>query len=153
MATELTALVRWNVQKKMAAPPRAGTFALPYESKCLTNLQFRRSTPAVRCTGAVVSLRNVQTLTRTRPILPKRLGWGESVPKDIVRMSVIGNAYPTAGNRKLCFGSSTVHDDEDDGSDSDVSAALASLIEENVRLRALVVQLSDLVLKNVVARK
>jgi hypothetical protein len=34
-----------------------------------------------------------------------------------------------------------------------VSAALASLIEENVRLRALVVQLSDLVLKNVVAQK
>ena len=65
----------------------------------------------------------------------------------------MGNAYPTAGNRKLCFGSSTVHDDEDDGFDSNVSAALASLIEENVRLRALVVQLYDLVLKNVVARK
>jgi hypothetical protein len=34
-----------------------------------------------------------------------------------------------------------------------MSAALASLIEENVRLRALVVQLSDLVLKNVVEQK
>ena len=65
----------------------------------------------------------------------------------------MGNAYQTAGNRKLCFGPSTTNDDEDDGPDSGVSAALASLIEENVRLRALVVQLSDLVLKNVVARK
>jgi len=34
-----------------------------------------------------------------------------------------------------------------------VSNTLASLIEENVRLRALVVQLSDLVLKNIVAQK
>ena len=65
----------------------------------------------------------------------------------------MGNAYPTAGNRKLCFGSSTAHDNEDEGPDSDMSSALASLIEENIRLRALVVQLSDLVLKNVVARK
>jgi hypothetical protein len=65
----------------------------------------------------------------------------------------MGNAYPTSGNRKHRFGPSTAHGDEDEGPDSDVSAALASLIEENVRLRALVVQLSDLVLKNVVARK
>jgi hypothetical protein len=65
----------------------------------------------------------------------------------------MGNAYPTPGNRKHRFGPSTVHDDEGEGPDSDVSAALASLTEENVRLRALVVQLSDLVLKNVVARK
>ena len=64
---------------------------------------------------------------------------------------VMGNAYPTSG--KLCFGPSTAHHDEDEGPDSDASAALASLIEENVKLRALVVQLSDLVLKNVVARK
>ena len=65
----------------------------------------------------------------------------------------MGNAYPTFGSRELCFEPSTAHDDKDGISDSDVSAALASLIEENVRLRALVVQLSDLVLKNVVARK
>jgi hypothetical protein len=65
----------------------------------------------------------------------------------------MGNAYPTSGDQKHRFGPSSAHDDEDEGADSDVSAALASLIEENVRLRALVVQLSDLVLKNVVARK
>jgi hypothetical protein len=65
----------------------------------------------------------------------------------------MGNAYPTSGNQKYCFGTSSAHDDEDGGPDSDVSAALASLIEENVRLRALVVQLSDLVLKNVVSEK
>ena len=61
---------------------------------------------------------------------------------------VMGNAYPTSGNRNHRFGPSSAHDD-----DSDVSATLASLIEENVRLRALVVQLSDLVIKNVVAQK
>jgi hypothetical protein len=88
-------------------------------------------------------------LTPTQPILLVRLGWGEFVPGNIV----MGNAYPTSGNQKHRFGSSSVHGDEDEGSDSDVSAALASLIEENVRLRALVVQLSDLVLKNVVAQK
>jgi hypothetical protein len=65
----------------------------------------------------------------------------------------MGNAYPTTGNQQYRFGPSSAHDDEDEGPDSDVNAALASLIEENVRLRALVVQLSDLVLKNIVAQK
>ena len=65
----------------------------------------------------------------------------------------MGNAYPTSGNRNYRFGPSPAHDDEDEGHDSDVSARLASLIEENVRLRALVVQLSDLVLKNVIGQK
>jgi hypothetical protein len=65
----------------------------------------------------------------------------------------MGNAYPTSGNRKHRFGPLTAHDDEDEGPDTEMSAALASLIEENVRLRALVVQLSDLVLKNIVAEK
>ena len=65
----------------------------------------------------------------------------------------MGNAYPTSGNQKHRFGSSIGHEDEDEGPDSEMSAALASLIEENVRLRALVVQLSDLVLKNVVTQK
>ena len=66
---------------------------------------------------------------------------------------VMGNAYPTFGNQKHRFVPSSALDDEDEGPDSDASAALASLIEENVRLRALVVQLSDLVLKNLVAQK
>ena len=65
----------------------------------------------------------------------------------------MGNAYPTSANQKYRFGPSSAQDDEDEGSDSGASAALASLIEENVRLRALVVQLSDLVLKNIVAEK
>jgi hypothetical protein len=65
----------------------------------------------------------------------------------------MGNAYPTSGNQKHRFGLSSDNDDGDEGPDFNGSAALASLIEENVRLRALVVQLSDLVLKNVVTRK
>jgi hypothetical protein len=65
----------------------------------------------------------------------------------------MGNAYQTSANQKYRFGPSSAHRDEDEGPDSDVSANLASLIEENVRLRALVVQLSDLVLKNIVAQK
>jgi hypothetical protein len=88
-------------------------------------------------------------LTRTQPILPERLGWGEFVPGKID----MENGYPASGHQKHRFGPSSANNDEDEGSDSDVSAALASLIEENVRLRALVVQLSDLVLKNVVAPK
>ena len=64
----------------------------------------------------------------------------------------MGNAYPTSGSQKHRWPSSA-HDDDDEAPDSDVNAALASLIEENVRLRALVVQLSDLVLKNLVAQK
>jgi len=81
-------------------------------------------------------------------MLAGRLGWGEFVPGNIV----MGNAYPTS-NQKHRFGPSSAHDDEDEGPDTGANAALASLIEENVRLRALVVQLSDLVLKNVIAQK
>ena len=65
----------------------------------------------------------------------------------------MGNAYPSSGNRNHRFGPSSAREDEDEGPDFNTSAALASLIEENVRLRALVVQLSDLVIKNVVAQK
>lgn len=82
-------------------------------------------------------------------MLAGRLGWGEFVPGNIV----MGNAYPTSGNQKHRFGPSSAHDDENEGPDTGVNATLASLIEENVRLRALVVQLSDLVLKNVIAQK
>ena len=42
---------------------------------------------------------------------------------------------------------------EDDGFDTDVDTDLVSLLEENARLRSLVVQLSDLVLKNVLEEK
>jgi hypothetical protein len=77
------------------------------------------------------------------------LAGGEFVPGKID----MGNGYPASGHQKHRFGPLSANNDVDEGSDSDVSAALASLIEENVRLRALVVQLSDLVLKNVVAPK
>ena len=49
---------------------------------------------------------------------------------------------------------SSIRDDEDDGWDAEVSSpGMESLLEENARLRALVVQLSDLVLRNVVDQK
>jgi len=49
----------------------------------------------------------------------------------------MGNAYPAAGNPKPYSSAPTAGGD-------------TSLIEENARLRALVVQLSNLVLRNVV---
>jgi len=67
-------------------------------------------------------------------------------------MLVMGNAYPRSGNRKRYSGSSSFHDDDAD-LESAPGSALMSLLEENARLRALVVQLSDLVLRNVVSQK
>jgi len=55
----------------------------------------------------------------------------------------MGNAYP-ASNRRPGSGSSSVHDNGDGDTD------LVLLLEENARLRALVVQLSDIVLRKVV---
>ena len=63
----------------------------------------------------------------------------------------MGNAYPTTINQTQCADASPVYDEGDD--DAEAGAALASLLEENARLRTLVVQLSDLVLRNVVGRK
>jgi hypothetical protein len=65
----------------------------------------------------------------------------------------MGNAYPRPGDQKHYSRSSSVHDDDDVDPDSDTGTALASLLAENARLRALVVQLSDLVLRNVVNAK
>jgi hypothetical protein len=64
----------------------------------------------------------------------------------------MGKAYfsSDAGQRSA---PSSVHDDEDDGWDAEIGPANESLLEENARLRALVVQLSRLVLKNVVEHK
>jgi hypothetical protein len=64
----------------------------------------------------------------------------------------MGNAYLVSGNAGQRLGPSSVHD-EDDGWDVEVKPATESLLEENARLRALVVQLSRLVLKNVVEQK
>jgi hypothetical protein len=60
----------------------------------------------------------------------------------------MGNAYPTSGHRKEFSSSSSVHSDS--AWDQEADTERASLIEENARLRALVVQLSTLVLRNVV---
>jgi hypothetical protein len=60
----------------------------------------------------------------------------------------MGNAYPASGNRKQYSSSSSVR--EDSAWDQEADTERASLIEENARLRALVVQLSTLVLRNVV---
>jgi hypothetical protein len=65
----------------------------------------------------------------------------------------MGNAYLAAGDAKQRLGSLSVQDHEDDGWDAEVGTGMGSLLEENARLRALVVQLSKLVLKNVVERK
>jgi hypothetical protein len=65
----------------------------------------------------------------------------------------MGNVYPPLSKQDQHSGSISAHDDDDTGWDNDVDADLASLLEENARLRALVVRLSDLVLKNVVDRK
>ena len=60
----------------------------------------------------------------------------------------MGNAYPASGNRKQYSSSSSVH--ADSAWDQEADTDRVSLVEENVRLRALVVQLSNLVLRNVV---
>jgi hypothetical protein len=60
----------------------------------------------------------------------------------------MGNAYPTSGHRREFSSSSSVH--QDSAWDQEADTDRASLIEENARLRALVVQLSNLVLRNVV---
>jgi len=63
----------------------------------------------------------------------------------------MGNAYPATRFQKQF--SEPVRDHDDADLDSDPGSALASLLEENARLRALVVQLSDIVLRNVVSQK
>jgi hypothetical protein len=62
----------------------------------------------------------------------------------------MGNAYPASSNQKSR--SDALHDD-DAGWDAGVDGDLKSLLEENARLRTLIVQLSDIVLKKVVDQK
>lgn len=66
----------------------------------------------------------------------------------------MGNAYsPFSNQNQPVIASSSHHDEDDTGWDNDIDSELVSLLEENARLRALVVRLSDLVLKNVVDQK
>ena len=63
----------------------------------------------------------------------------------------MGNAYPQAGDRD--FQSPSIQNDEDADWDAGMDTDTVSLLEENARLRALVVRLSDLVLRSVVDQK
>ena len=65
----------------------------------------------------------------------------------------MGNAYSPLSDQSRRIRPSSHRDDDDTGWDNDVDSELVSLLEENARLRALVVRLSDLVLKNVVDQK
>jgi hypothetical protein len=60
---------------------------------------------------------------------------------------VMGPAYPL--NRKLV---SELPLDEEHDTDEETSDSIMSLLEENARLRGLVVKLTDLILKNVADR-
>ena len=65
-------------------------------------------------------------------------------------MSVMGNAYSASSNGKQRSRSSSARIDQGAGWDTEGDTERALLLEENARLRALVVKLSDLVLRNVV---
>ena len=63
----------------------------------------------------------------------------------------MGNVYlPSDKGAKV---SASQIQEDDDGFDSDMNSDMILLLEENARLRALVTQLSSLVLKHVVERK
>ena len=63
----------------------------------------------------------------------------------------MGNVYlPSDKGNKV---SASQIQDDDDGFDSDMNSDMILLLEENARLRALVTQLSSLVLKHVVDQK
>jgi hypothetical protein len=61
------------------------------------------------------------------------------------------NAYPPANHANRSPASKL--EDDDDGFDSDMDHEVILLLQENARLRALVTQLSSLVLKHVVDTK
>jgi hypothetical protein len=63
----------------------------------------------------------------------------------------MGNVYlPSDKGAKV---SASQIQEDDDGFDSDMNSDMILLLEENARLRALVTQLSSLVLKHVVDQK
>ena len=62
----------------------------------------------------------------------------------------MANAYPPVDQANLVPAS---RDEDDDGFDSDLDNEVILLLQENARLRALVTQLSSLVLKHVVDQK
>jgi hypothetical protein len=62
------------------------------------------------------------------------------------------NAYPQSAGEPS-RPSTSFHSEEDSDWDAGMEHDVVSLLEENARLRALVVRLSDLVLKSVVDQK
>jgi len=65
----------------------------------------------------------------------------------------MGNVYSQSGKPGAASRVKPVHHDDDADWDAGMEADVVSLLEENARLRALVVRLSDLVLKSVVDQK
>jgi hypothetical protein len=91
-----------------------------------------------------------EILTPTQTNFSSRLGWGEFVRAR--GCTVMSNAFPQpTGQRSRS--STSFHSDEDTDWDAGMEHDVVSLLEENARLRALVVRLSDLVLKSVVEQK
>jgi hypothetical protein len=62
------------------------------------------------------------------------------------------NVYPPLGSNDNPIARTQLRSD-DDGFDSDLNSDMIMLLEENARLRALVTQLSSLVIKHVVDLK
>jgi hypothetical protein len=62
------------------------------------------------------------------------------------------NVYPPLGSNDNPISRTQLQSD-DDGFDSDLNTDMIMLLEENARLRALVTQLSSLVIKHVVDQK
>ena len=63
----------------------------------------------------------------------------------------MGNTYPQSSHRPLQ--NTSMQHDEDADWEAGIDTDTVSLLEENARLRALVVRLSDLVLRSVVDQK
>jgi len=90
----------------------------------------------------------VEILTPTQPSFPARLGWGSWCQGKLV----MSNAFPQ-NIEPISRSSASFQRDEDSDWDAGMEHDVVSLLEENARLRALVVRLSDLVLKSVVDQK
>ena len=90
----------------------------------------------------------VEILTPTQTTYGARLGWGEFV--SCQGTLVMSNAFPIPNEQ---IARSKFQTDDDSDWDAGMESDVVSLLEENARLRALVVRLSDLVLKSVVDQK
>lgn len=89
----------------------------------------------------------VEILTPTQSTFASLFGWGEFVSGS----RVMGKVYPQPAG--LSRPSGLFEDDDEGDWDAGIDNDVVSLLEENARLRALVVRLSDLVLKSVVNQK